>query len=109
VFVQRFPEADQVFKVSRSGGGGVRWAADSRALYYGRGSEILEVEFREEGGRFIVESETPVLELPPFSGSWDVAPDGRFVVVTRTEKTGTELKVITNWFEELKELAPIEN
>jgi dipeptidyl aminopeptidase/acylaminoacyl peptidase len=106
VFVQRFPEATQVFKVSRSGGRAVRWADDGERLYYRRGSEILEVNFREEGGRFVVESETPVLELPPFSGSYDVAPDGRFVVVSRTEEANTELKVVTNWFGELERIAP---
>ena len=46
VFVQRFPAADQVFKVSRSGGSSVRWAENSQLLYYKRGTEIIEVSFR---------------------------------------------------------------
>ena len=68
--------------------------------------EIVEVEFREEGGRFVVESEQVVLETPPFSVHDDVAPDGRFVVVTRSEEVSPEIKVITNWFDELERIAP---
>jgi len=106
VFVQRFPEADRVFKVSRSGGSSIRWSESGNTLYYRHGSELIEVRFREEGDQFVVENETVVLELPPFVGSYDVAPDGRFVVVTRTEEAATELKVIANWFAELERIAP---
>lgn len=106
IYVQRFPEADQVFKVSRSGGFSVRWAEDGESLYYRYGLEIFEVRFRVDDGRFVVESESRVLELPLFSGGYDVAPDGRFVAAIPVEVASSEFRVITNWFEELERIAP---
>ena len=38
--------------------------------------------------------------------AYDVASDGRFLVVTNT--WNTEFRVVFNWFEELKELVPVE-
>jgi len=38
--------------------------------------------------------------------AYDVASDGRFLVVTNT--WNTELRVVFNWFQELRELVPVE-
>jgi hypothetical protein len=39
--------------------------------------------------------------------NYDVAPDGRFLMIERgREERVTELRVIVNWFEELRRLAP---
>jgi hypothetical protein len=38
--------------------------------------------------------------------AYDVASDGRFLVVTNT--WNTEFRVVFNWFEELKRLVPVD-
>ena len=39
--------------------------------------------------------------------NYDVAPDGRFLMIERgEEQRPTELRVFVNWFEELERLAP---
>jgi hypothetical protein len=45
------------------------------------------------------------------SGNHDVSRDGsRFVMIEgESEMTGTELRVVLNWFEELRRLAPLDN
>ena len=50
------------------------------------------------------------------SGVYDVAPDGRFVMITSSAPQATDapslpdqLTVVTHWFEELDRLVPTEN
>ena len=44
----------------------------------------------------------------PIQKTWDVAPDGRFVMIERgeSEPRPTQLIVVQNWTEELKGLVP---
>jgi len=48
-----------------------------------------------------------VIEINPGTGSlnYDVAPDGRFVMIIPTGKNH-ELELVLNWFEELKRRLP---
>ena len=40
--------------------------------------------------------------------TYDVAPDGRFLMLEPVEKApSTKIVVVTNWFEELKRLVPV--
>ena len=48
---------------------------------------------------------------PPGTGAtstYDVAPDGRFLMVEQAEGDSTSFVVVLNWFEELKRLVPTE-
>jgi hypothetical protein len=40
--------------------------------------------------------------------SYDVAPDGRFLLLKQLEQPSpTRIHVVSNWFEELRQLAPL--
>jgi hypothetical protein len=41
--------------------------------------------------------------------NYDVAADGRFLMVGESSAEANELNVVLNWFEELKRLVPTEN
>ena len=45
--------------------------------------------------------------LPVPRPSYDVGPDGRFLII-EYQRQGTQINVILNWFEELKRLVPID-
>ena len=94
-------------------GGGVfpHWSADGSELFYRRLSDwyvmgipiVTDTTF--EPGLPVV-----VLGKPYASGDYDVAPDGRFLMMARNapdgETRGPRINVVLNWFEELKERVP---
>ena len=43
------------------------------------------------------------------SANYDVAADGRFVMIGEPSSDATKLHVVLNWFEELKRLVPLDN
>ena len=113
VYVQPFPGPGPRTKVSSNGGMGPAWAPGGRMLYY--------VDYRAEGKAPVMAVD--IVASPVFAAgmpkilfdatdlaggvpqrAWDVAPDGRFLVVEnkRPMETTTELHVVLNWFDELK-------
>ena len=110
VYVREFPDGES-FAVSVEGGEEPRWSADGRELFFRRGAGLYAVSVPTGSS---LEVSIPRLILKqPFDrntyrdrAAYDVASDGRFLVVTDT--WNTELRVVFNWFEELKELVPVE-
>jgi Tol biopolymer transport system component len=109
VYVRAFPEG-RSFAVSSDGGEEPQWSPDGNELFFRRGDSLYAVSTRSG-----FESSTPRLILTqPFDrnayrerAAYDVAADGRFLVVTNT--WNTEFKVVFNWFEELERLVPTDN
>ena len=118
IWVQGYPDGVAV-PVSRSGGYEPRWSADGKELFYLQGSSMYAVAVEPEAAEFSFDA--PVLL---FSGSffgaatvdthsYDVARDGRFLMIQRdgaTEASNSPARIIVvqNWFEELKRLVPTE-
>jgi serine/threonine-protein kinase len=105
VFVRAFPGPGALNQISTKGGWGPLWSRDGRELYYRSGDKMMAVEVETEPN---FKAGSPK-EL--FSGvygrGYDVAPDGRFVMITREEDDeSSNLIVVLNWFEELKKLVP---
>ncbi len=62
-------------------------------------------------GRPQVLFEFPILPILAGARSYDIAPDGRFVIIRRDQAQGAEgtvsqIVVVQHWFEELKRLVP---
>lgn len=56
---------------------------------------------------FSATSSRVVFELPPRVSQYDVARDGRFLMIQNQGQGSVDaLNVIVNWFEELKRLVP---
>ena len=75
----------------------------------GYGTPIMVVDV-DSGETF--ERGTPRQLFPDtyyFSGSrnWDIAPDGRFLMITQGGSVSPELIVVQNWHQELLERVPI--
>jgi serine/threonine-protein kinase len=124
LYVQRYPEGGRRWQISAGGGGTPRWSRDGRELYYWKGGRMMQVSVNADGGEFSPGQER-ALPQPEFSAlvDWDISPDGEgFVVVgrlatmvtadnatvtnaspNRVEARVPEIRVVTDWFEELRD------
>ncbi len=84
------------------------WARDGKTIFFLNGKRLMAVDV--QGGeqlragipRVVVEK-----EFLSRTVSFDVAPDARFVVIkVEPEPEPGEIRVVQNWFSELKRLAP---
>jgi hypothetical protein len=105
VYVTSFPEPGAVHTISTGGGGQPRWSADGRELFYRRGNRFMKVEVGA-GPTF----SRPQQLFETDAAAYDVAPDGRFLMILRkpqSEQPRNEITVVLNWFEELRRKAPL--
>ena len=87
------------------------WSHTGRELFFTAGNSVMMVRVDPESGshglpeRLFAE---PNLVSWPYSSFFDIAPDDQsFVMVIRDEQQpATELRIVQNWFEELKRLCP---
>ena len=110
VYIQKYPQLGHRQQVSAGGGRWPVWSRDGREIFYRKGDAFYAARF--EGG------DEPKIGAPQFlfekAGirGYDVAPDGKgFFAVYETPDSGIvrELHLVTNWFGELKRLAPTES
>ena len=117
IYVERYPELGSKQQISTDGGVRPLWSRNGRELFFGGldGRQMFVVPV--QSGTTLVAGRPQVLfeaaMIAPAAGSrtYDLAPDGRFIVILRAEeKTGSGtapgLILVQNWFEELKRLLP---
>ncbi len=105
VSVRPFPEGRDVWQVSESGGSQPRWSADGRELYWVAVKTLMAAEVSTRGGFTVGETKT-LFEDPNLEGpNWryDVALDGRFVLVETLEQPAPAIRVVQNWFAEFRD------
>jgi Tol biopolymer transport system component len=120
VWVKRYPDGAPV-RVSRSGGLEPVWSRDGRELFYRRDDAMLAVAVAAEQTAETLSFEAPV-ELfkepsyfrssAPIVRSYDVAPDGRFLMIqpeggANRPVESDNIVVIENWIEEVKRRVPL--
>jgi Tol biopolymer transport system component len=103
-------------RLSENGGKATVWSRDGRELFYIQGDKLMAIAVTpgREGLAFKAAVELFALPRVLFgegldgsSRSYDVAPDGRFLVIQPTPLTDpapTSIVVVQNWVEELKRL-----
>ena len=116
VYVRPFPRVtDGVWQVSTGGGTRAAWAINGRELFYLDPMNALTAVPVQTSGA------TPVFGNPaklfdhtadgPYSPrDYDVAADGRFLIVKRNisaDRKPAAIVVVLNWHEELKQRVPI--
>ncbi len=107
VHVVSFPGLDRDYTVSVDGGEQPAWSADGKELYYRRGADMMRVTVPARG--------ESVSWPPPsvlFSGSYayddtgdqsyDVAADGRFLMMRPRENGGVTVHVVLGWIAEVE-------
>ena len=111
VYVRPYPGPGGQWQISTGGGEEPVWAPDGRELFYRNGFKWMAVRFRATPPEFGAEPPRllfggPYVNVPGFS--YDVAPDGQRFIMIRGAEEGkvTQLKVVLNWFEELKRGVP---
>ncbi len=107
VFVRPFPEPGGVTPVSTDGGSDPRWSSDGSELFYRNGSELMAVEVQTQpdfrASQPVLLFESDHFRNPISLISYDVASDGRFLMVENPQhEASMDLILVFNWFEELE-------
>jgi serine/threonine-protein kinase len=110
VYLAAFPAMSSPVQVSSDRGSNPVWSADGRRLYFNRGGFDATIEVVEVDGR-AQQSVSRARSMGRFSlagGSFDVLPDDRILFVSGTGNDGSvsEVRVVLNWLDELRRLAP---
>jgi serine/threonine-protein kinase len=103
IYVHSFPPGRAAMRISRDGGTEPRWATDGRELFFRQGNTMMAARL-ESNSRFA--SPVALFTLESWSATpggsranYDVAADGRFVIVRSNEAAdaGTRIRVVLNW------------
>ena len=111
VYVVSFPEILRKAQVSTEGGDGARWSAAGDELFFWTGTTLMASAV-STGESFSSGPPRPLFEAPDITGdfAYDVAPDGElFLMALRNpDSPAGEIHVVLDWFEELRERAPVD-
>jgi Tol biopolymer transport system component len=107
IFVQSLGGGGSRVQVSTNGGQNPHWAPDSRTIYYLQGKDALAVSVDAEGGLAVGKPRRlfgQELALQFDSQQYfTVAPDGRLLMMRpNDDRSVPEMRVITNWFADLR-------
>ncbi len=99
VHVAAFPGPGANWMISSGGGFLPRWSPDARELYYLQDDGIYAVEVDLDNQLSLGKTEL-LFESDRLIGEYDVAPDGRFLMLERVEDEGADrhqLNIVLNW------------
>ncbi len=106
VYVQSFPTPARKWTISIGGGKSPVWGVGGNELFYRNGDKMMFVAVTIRP-TFSAMSPRVAFDLPPRVSQYDVARDGRFLMIQNQGQGSVDtLNVIVNWFEELKRLYP---
>ena len=117
IYIEQYPELGNRQRISTSGGDVPTWSRDGRELFFitpdGRRMFAVPVQ---SGTTLVAERPQELFEtamLGPGGGNrpYDIAPDGRFLIVRSDQADAdigpaSNLIIVQNWTEELKRLVP---
>jgi len=114
IYVQPYPGPGGKWQISTEGGTEPAWNPNGRELFYRSGNKMMAVDITNQPAfavgrpRLLFEGQylTTVATFP----NYDVSPDGqRFLMLKPVEQeqaAPTQINVVLNWFEELKQKVP---
>jgi serine/threonine protein kinase/Tol biopolymer transport system component len=114
VYVQPYPGPGGKWQISTEGGTEPVWNPNGRELFYRSGNKMMAVDITTQPGfaagtpRMLFEG---LYDPAPFPiANYDVSRDGqRFLMLKPSEQAQaapTQINVVLNWFEELKQKVP---
>jgi len=116
VYVLSYPDLNDKFVISTNGGREPAWSADGSELFYRVDDDFMAVTLTTEpsfsaGAPRLLFTGPYARDTSTSSGSrtYDVARDGRFVIVRLDRPENDDsfgIHVVLNWFEELKQRVP---
>jgi hypothetical protein len=114
IYVQPYPGPGGKWQISTEGGTEPVWNSNGRELFYRGGDKMMAVEITTQPS-FVAGTPRMLFAgqyqpTPATTPNYDVSPDGqRFLMLKPSESTGvapTQINVVLNWFEELKQKVP---
>jgi dipeptidyl aminopeptidase/acylaminoacyl peptidase len=112
VYVRPFPPPGPVTAISIDGGSEPVWSRDGTKLFYRHVDSLMIVSVRYaprfEVGQPAIAIDTPLLPGSGGNASYDVTADGSRYILLRpaAEDSVEQLRLVLNWAEELRRLAP---
>ena len=114
IYLRPYPGEGGKRPVSTDGGTEPLWAPNGRELFYRNGDKVIAVRVAPDpelslgSPEVLFEGRFEVTHRPDIPRNYDVSRDGqRFLMVQKlNETTPTQVNVVLNWFEELKQLVP---
>jgi len=117
IYVERYPELGSRQQISTAGGTRPVWSRNGRELFFSGLDNRQMLVVAVQPGTTLVAGRPQVLfefAMRPVTGGvrpWDLAPDGRFVIIRSGQAEAgssapANLILVQNWFEELKRLVP---
>lgn len=101
VYVRSFPDGGGKWQVSKGGGTAPKWSRDGKQLFYNVSARLYAVDLTTAPA--FQSGEPRVVYTMLDGGEWDVAPDGRFLVVqSSAQNAAAPIKVVLNWQAGLK-------
>jgi serine/threonine-protein kinase len=114
VYIKPYPNGRRE-KISTGGGSDAAWGPDGKELFYCNGKKFMRVtiqttpEFEASNPELLFEDDYIMTRFPGHR-NYDISRDGkRFLMIKQIDEQPTpvtDLNVVFNWFEELKELTP---
>ena len=115
VYVRPYPGPGGKWQISTEGGTEPVWNPKGRELFYRSGNKMMAVDVTTQStfsaGKPKMLFEGPYVPTPRSFPDYDVSPDGqRFLMLKADEQAQapTQINVVLNWFEELKQKVPTE-
>lgn len=111
IYVRSFPNPGGKWQISIDGGRQPVWARNGKEIFYRNGDKMMAVSIETEpafrAGRPVALFEGK-FHLPEVAfAQYDVTPDGeRFIMIRDLESWPTQIQIVQNWFEELKQRVP---
>jgi Tol biopolymer transport system component len=114
IYVQPYPGPGGKWQISTEGGTEPTWNRNGRELFYRSGEKMMAVDIAVQPG--FAAGKPKVLFEGRYNAAqgatpnYDVSPDGqRFLMIRPVEQAQsapTQINVVLNWFEELKQKVP---
>jgi Tol biopolymer transport system component len=111
IYVQPYPGPGGKWQISAEGGNEPVWNPNGRELFYRSGDKMMAVDIATQSGftvgkpRMLFQGRYEQASVP--IDNYDVSPDGqRFLMIKESEQSATQISVVLNWFEELKQKVP---
>jgi hypothetical protein len=114
IYVQPYPGPGGKWQISTEGGTEPVWNPNGRELFYRVGNKMVAVEITCQhgfsAGKPQVLFEGPYLPTPLTIPNYDVSSDGKRLLmlkpVEQAQAAPTQINVVLNWLEELKQKVP---
>ena len=100
VWVATFPKPEGKWQVSTNGGTEPRWSANGKELFFASAAMLMATEVYTTSGTLQIGPTHALFDLPRVGTqvySYDVAEDGRFLVLANAGRDVTPLSLLLNW------------